>query len=197
MRVVFSVFWGSPAQIGSICNLRDVIHRTQVDKGVKVFNVGDEFLVHTFKAHLVASVTSQLNISKPTDTINHPSTKQWLEETAQCLVSNCLMPANSEDPIYQLHRSFLHLAFLYVDLREAIRWENGPQIVRHWKLWLPRLIATGCTNYASEAVHLITNLVADFPKHIAFICIHNRTVNIKGKPGQGKPVDQLIEHYNL
>ena len=46
----------------------------------------------------------------------------------------------------------------------------------------------------SEAVHLIVNLTADFPKHIA---INNRTVNIHGKPGHGKPIDQLIEHYNL
>ena len=51
-------------------------------------------------------------------------------------------------------RCFLHIAYLYVDLREAIRWENGPQIVRHWKWWLPRSLATGRTNYASEAVHL-------------------------------------------
>ena len=92
---------------------------------------------------------------------------------------------------------FLHIAYLYVDLREAIRWENGPQIVRHWKWWLPRFLATGHTNYASETVHLIANLQANFPKHIAYLATHNRTVNISGKPRRGKPVDQLIEHYNL
>lgn len=27
------------------------------------------------------------------------------------------------------------LSFLYIDLRNAIRWEDGPRIVRHQKLW--------------------------------------------------------------
>lgn len=46
----------------------------------------------------------------------------------------------------------------------------------------------------AEAVNLIANMIADYPKHIAYI---DRTVNTKGIPGHGKPVDQMIEHYNL
>jgi hypothetical protein len=64
-------------------------------------------------------------------------------------------------------------------------------------LWLPGFIATGCKNYAVECVHLLTNRCADLPKHLAYIAIHNRTVNIEGKPGRGKPLDQMMEHYNL
>ena len=30
-----------------------------------------------------------------------------------------------------------------------------------------------------------------------FIAVHNRTVNLEGKPGQGKPIDQMTEHYIL
>ena len=97
--------------------------------------------------------------------------------------------------VHMMHRSFLHHAFLYVDLRRAIRWEDGPQIVRHWKWWIPKFIGTGKKMYAAEAVNMI--LVADFPKHIAYLAIHNRTVNCDGKIGHGKPVDQLMEHYNL
>ena len=52
-----------------------------------------------------------------------------------------------------------------VDSGRAIRWENGPHIICHWKWWLPLFLSTGCSNYASEAVHLIVNLTADFPKH--------------------------------
>lgn len=112
------------------------------------------------------------------------------------------MPKNSDDPayidpVYHLHHVFLHHAFLYVDLREAIRWENGPQIVRHRKWWLPCFLGTGKKNSASESVHTLCNLVADFPKHMAYIVTHNRTGNVDGKPGHGKPVDQMIEHYNF
>ena len=86
---------------------------------------------------------------------------------------------------------------MYVDLREAIRWENGPQIIHHWKWWLPRFLVTGCHNYTAESVNLIANLKADFPKHISYIATHNRTVNTSDIAGRGKPIDQLIEHYNL
>ena len=37
----------------------------------------------------------------------------------------------SDDPVLAFHHTFLHMAFLYVDLRNAIRWENGPRIVTH------------------------------------------------------------------
>ena len=50
LRVVYNTFWGAPNQMGSLCHLRELVRRTQVDRGVKVFNVGDEFLMHAFKA---------------------------------------------------------------------------------------------------------------------------------------------------
>ena len=195
--MVFMMVWGSPTMPGSLSCLREKIERFQVDKSVKVFNVGDEFVVHCFKAHLAARLCTLLKLSSPSEAIQHEASQEWLKATAESMVSMALMPAVSEDPIYLLHRSFLHLGFLYVDLRNAMQWENGPQIIRHWKLWLPRFLATGCKNYAGESVHLIANLTADFPKHLAYIAIHNRTVNMQGKPGRGKPVDMLMEHYNL
>ena len=197
LRVVFKIFWGNPGQHGSLCNLREIFHRNRVTKDVKVFNIGDEFLLHVFKAHLTAAIMEELKMEANTTTIDHPQSRQWLEHKAQLIVSNVLMPSTSIDPVYRMHRSLLHLAFLYVDLREAIWWECGEHIVRHWKWWLPRFIATGCSNYATGAVHLITNLRADFPKHISYITTHNRTVNMQGKGGRAKPLYQLIERYNL
>lgn len=187
-------FWGTPAQSGSLCNLREVIQRTSVDTDVKVFNVGDEFVMHAFKGHLISSIMTNLKIKSVDDQISHCVTDSWLQETAEILVTKTLMPTNSTDPVFKMHRLFLHHAFLYVDLRETIRWENGPQVVRHWKYWLPHFLAEGCT---IEAVHLISNLIAVFPKHIAYIATHNRTVNMSRRLGHAKPVDQLIEHYNL
>ncbi len=69
-------FWGTPAQSGSLCNLREVIRRTSVDKGVndkgvKVFNVGDEFLMHAFKGHLISSIMTHLKIKSVDDKISH------------------------------------------------------------------------------------------------------------------------------
>lgn len=162
-----------------------------------MFNVADEFLVHAFKAHLSASVCTLLKVQSSSDVICHEVTEKWLRETAETLLTDTIMPAQASDPVYVFHRSLLHLGFLYSDLRNAIRWEDGPQIFRHWVFWLPCFLATGKKNYASEAVNLIAILKADFPKHIAYLATHNRTVNTEGKEGRGKPIDQMVEHYNL
>jgi hypothetical protein len=145
----------------------------------------------------MANVMHEFNIKESTDSINHTKSQEWLYHAANRLVSCTLMPNQSDDPVYYMHRSFMHLAFLYVDLREAIRWENGPHVIRHWKWWLPRFMATGCKNYACESVHLLANITAHYPKHISYIVVNNRTVNISGIPGHGKPIDQHLEHYNL
>ena len=63
LRVVFTIFWGAPNQPGSLCNLREIARRTSVDKGVKVFNTGDEFLLLAFRAHLKAAIASSLTIN--------------------------------------------------------------------------------------------------------------------------------------
>ena len=127
---------------------------------------------------------------------SHEATERWLRKAAETLLADTIMPVQASDPVYAFHRSLLHLGFLYYDLRDAIKWEVGPQIIQHWVLWLPRFLATG-KNYASDAVNLIANLKADFPKHIAYLAIHNRIVNTERKAGRGKPIDQMVEHYNL
>ena len=197
LRVVFTIFWGTPSDIGSLCNMREFVNRKLVTKTVKVFNVGDEFLIHCFKAHFIARVCSIFGISTPADDIEHQANLEWLKTKAKFIVQHTINPIQSGDAVYSKHRGFLHLAFLYIDLRHAIQWENGQQVIRHWKLWLPRFIGTGCKNYSTEAVNLIAHIHADFPKHISYIATHNRTVNTTGKVGRGKPIDQLMEHYVL
>ena len=35
------------------------------------------------------------------------------------------------------------------------------------------------------------------PTSTAYLTIHNRTVNMDGRPGHNNPIDLLMEHYNL
>ena len=170
-----------------------MVCRHKVDQKGKVFSIADEFIHHTFNALLLANICHQLNISSPSEQIPHENTKEWLVSTAELLLKNSLMPIEPST----LHRSFLYTAFLYIDLREAIRFEGGSHVIRMWKFWLPIFLGTKCYNYATEGVNLLANLQADFPKHIAHIITHNRTVNTDGRPGYGKPIDQMVEHYNL
>ena len=91
---------------------------------------------YSFKAHLAARICSHLKLKSTTDEISHDKSLHWLHTTAEKLLPETLMPTKSDDPVYSMHRSFLHTAFLYVDLRNAIRYEDGPHIIRQWKLWL-------------------------------------------------------------
>ena len=45
------------------------IHQQEI--GYKVFNVGEEFMVHVFKAHFIARICSILGISSPGDSGAH------------------------------------------------------------------------------------------------------------------------------
>lgn len=195
--MILQAFWGKPNQTGSLCNLRDYINRKLVDKKGKTFSIADEFISHTFKAHLLAAVYDEFGVTSAHDNIPHDNSLEWLETTARSICEKRLVPHESKDAIHALHRSFLHVAFMYIDLRNAIRNEEGPQIIRHWRHWMVLFVGMNCKNYATEALNLLSNLAANFPQHIAYIATHNRTVNTQGKYGHGKPIDQMLEHYNL
>lgn len=99
------------------------------------------------------------------------------------LLPQPLMPADSTDPVCAMHQSYLHTAFLCIDLQNAIRYQDGPYIFHLWKLRLPRLVGTRSKNYATECVCMISGLCANLPRHLVYIATHDRTVNMVGQPG--------------
>ena len=140
---------------------------------------------------------AHFKVKSLSETIPHDQSQEWLTSTAKCIVETRVMPKTHKDQVHDLHSSFLYAGFLYVDLQNAIKFEEGEQIIRLWKHWLIYFLGTNHKNYANEALNLICNLKATFPRHIACIATHNRTVNTSGKAGHGKPIDQMLEHYNL
>ena len=194
LKVIMEIYWGKASQHGSLCNLKEVINQKQVEKKAKNFCTCDEFILHVFKCHMIAAICDIMKLEGPNSNIPHQPTLQWLEDTAKFIVQSTIMPKSSQDKLYACHRSFLHTAFLYIDLRNAIRFEDGPHIIRRWLIYF---LACDKSNCASEAANLICKLKADLPKHLAYVAIHNRTVNTTGRLGQGKPIDQLNKHYNL
>ena len=195
--MLLQAYWGSPTVPGSLCNLRDHIHRGLVDKAGKTFNIADEFVTHSVRAHMIAAICSHLGMSTPTDLLVHECSREWLESTAKSFVRSKVLPSESKDPVYGLHRSFLYTGFMYIDLRNAIRLEEGQHIIRLWKHWSVLFLALNKSNYSKEAMNLLANINASYPKWLAYIVTHNRTVNTHGKAGHGKPIDQMLEHYNL
>ena len=121
------MFWGAPTQVGSLCHLREVIKRNQVVKS----------------SMLVTSSWS--TSSKPT---SHQGFSRYLVHRASQTTYHtshlrsgytrkqrrlCIIRSSSGDYTGSFSHQFLH-AYLYIDLREAIRWENGPVIVRFFLL---------------------------------------------------------------
>lgn len=154
---------------------------------------------------MIASLVTHLGIntcdmslpasgSQPTITQLEDASKSFIR-----LVVGIPTDEDSEDAdhIYNRHRAFLHASLLYVDLRNAIRCEDGPRIISHWSWWLVYFLAAKRSNYSHEAANLMANLKTDFSPWLAHIVTHNHTVNITGKPGKGKAIDMAVEHQNL
>ena len=192
-RVLLLAFWGKVNQPGSLCNLRSHL----VDKLGNTFSVTDEFICHAFEAHLSAAVCEELSIESPDDEFCVEDNPEWLEALAQSIVRQRMMPCDTSDQILAMHKYFLYCAFMYVDLHQAIQYEDGSQIVRYWKQWLVLFLGTNRKNYSKEALTFLTNLTSTFIAHIAYIAANNRTVNTTEKHHHGKPIDQMLEHYNL
>ena len=142
-HILLQYFWGNPSAIGSLSNLRQCIEQLGVDKKGKVFSTGDEFLVHTLHGHLAASICTHLNIASMDDDVGKETSIEWLKSKAISVVEASIMPTNSSDPAYSMHRCFMHSAFQYVDLQNAIRYEDGPEIIRSWKHWLLYFLGAG------------------------------------------------------
>ena len=142
LKTVVEIFWGGVTHSGSICNLREKVNRTQLDKNAKTFSTADEFVIHTLKAHLLAAVYSMFGISSGDETIEHEVSAQWLQYAASKAVDRTLILSESTDDLHSFSRSFMHAAFLYYDLRQAIRFEEGEHIIRHWKYWLPYFLGS-------------------------------------------------------
>ncbi len=159
--------------------------------------MGDEFLLHSFQGHLTACICEHFGIEYPEAEIPHHRTEKWLKSTSASVVAASIMPTTSVVPCYAFHRSFMRFGFKYADLRDAFQFEDGPHIVRRWKYWLLCFLGSSRKNYTLETAKMLCNIQAVLPPHLAYIATHNRMVNTTGNEGQGKPIDQVMEHYNL
>ena len=65
-------------------------------------------------------------------TVPDAAPQQWLREQAEIVVRQCIQvkdpsyPEDSDDEQYSFHRAFMHMGVLYVNLRTAIKYEDGP-----------------------------------------------------------------------
>jgi hypothetical protein len=76
------------------------------------------------------------NISSGDQGIAHEVSAQWLQQAASQAVDRTLILREPTDDLHSFSHAFMHAAFLYYDLRQVIRFEEGKDTIRHWKYWL-------------------------------------------------------------
>ncbi|CAH1240866.1 Hypp6138 [Branchiostoma lanceolatum] len=90
-----------------------------------------------------------------------------------------------DDDLLEFSTSLLYHLMLYIELRQSIRYKNGPAIISHWLATFP---GTGRSQYSTEAANLIASVVADWPEAVSVLATNNRTVNTHDREGHGKPI---------
>ena len=204
LKVIYLTFWESPQHLGSLTHLSNLINRSNVTIAVKHFQQADEFIKHALETHLTAALLKFLKVSNTSSQVvldETAPTDQWLHQTAERFANEVLVVPTDEDDanadhMHNFHKSFMQMALLYEDLRNAIKHEDGPRIIQHWRIWLQYFLASKRTNYSNEAANLLANLKAEFSKWLAYLVVHNRTINSSWRPGHGKTIDMAVEHHN-
>lgn len=69
LKVIMEIYWGKASQHGSLCNLKEVINRKQVEKKAKNFCTCVEFILHVFKSHMIAAICDIMKLEGPNSNI--------------------------------------------------------------------------------------------------------------------------------
>ena len=150
-------------------------------------------MFHVFLGHLTAAICEHFGIESTDDAIQHEATREWLELTANTIVSKIILPVESDDLIHALHRSLLHAIYLYTDLREAIRKPSGEavEILANilYRKQQEKLCSGSCHHAQQYICQFSLAYIAytvthnRFVKVSQYLLIHNRFVNTSGKEG--------------
>ena len=105
-----------------------------------------------FSAHLTSAACHYFGVTDPSADINIPeNSDNWLEKVVDDIARSTLCELNPEypstaedsDEVYAYHRAVCNMGFLYDALRNAIRYEDGPKIIRLWRYWLIYFLGCG------------------------------------------------------
>ena len=93
--------------------------------------------------------------------------------TQQMIANTAVMPTKTSDPIHSLRRAFIHLSYLYIDLREAIRlgkWSSDHQTL---EILASTLHCHRDEKQKSETIDILSQLLIDGNlKGTNQVCIH-------------------------
>ena len=102
----------------------------------------------------------------------------------------------SEDGVYNYACRLMGMNLMARNFHDASRWNDGERTIRCWKFLLLHFKADGRVKYSVEAFHLLAQVNALLPPHMAHQLTWNRACNVSGGEGKNIPLDLMVEHYN-
>lgn len=102
----------------------------------------------------------------------------------------------SEDGILNYACRVLGMNLMARNFHDASREGDDERLIRCWKFLLLHFKADGRVMYSVEVFHLLAQVNALLPPHMAHHLIWNRTCNISGGEGENIPLDLMVEHFN-
>lgn len=104
---------------------------------------------------------------------------------------------NSTDRIYNYHNARLQCGLLVLNMMDAIQEGDGSRLVRCFKMVLLFNYKFNHTKYAFILLLFFAKIYGLLSERAAYLLVHNRFVNKKGKKGSNIALDLHMEHLNL
>ena len=104
---------------------------------------------------------------------------------------------NSNDNIYNYHNARLQCGLLVLNMMDAIKERDGSRLVRCFKIVLLFNYKFKHTKYAYALLLFFAKVNAMLSAKDAYLLVHNRFINKKGKKAGNIPLDRHMEHLNL
>ena len=216
---------GSGIERGTLYQLRNLINRRNVTKEAKSdVNANEDFLEVSVTGYILAAAMSLLGMTDldgpPLPSLVSPDL--WMEDVAVrratlADIASAIVEAHvdlktefssgpafgeeEEDEeavssVYDYTREVISLGLLYLNFKDAVREGDGGRVLLMWKYFLLVFRATGHTNYAMEALTLLTQYFVVLPPNLAEQVKWCRFINVHGQPGGNISCDLHMEHLN-
>ena len=203
---------------GTLYQLRNLINRRNVTTEVKSnVNANEDFLEIVVTGYVIVTAMKFLGMSSLNDIphASHVPSDSWMQEDSVRKSILTDLSSSIIDLRVDLKTDFnqptstasgticdyscevLSLGLLYLDFKDAVREGDGDRIIMIWKYFLLIFKATGHTNYALEALTLLTQYFITLPPNFAEQLKWCRFINTHGDlPGHNISCDLHMEHLN-
>ena len=192
-------------QLRNLINRRNVISSPEND-----VNSCEEFFILVVKAYVLVAAMDIFGMSEiddcpsqyifPTDidTLDHDVLKSAVSVIVDEYVHLSYPSHKPQNPdhVQEYTKDMLTMGLFYMEFQDAIREGDGLRVFRCWKFLMLFYRASGHTNYAMEALHLLCQYKYLLPERLAEQLICERFVNTQGSPGANIPSDLHMEHLN-